>query len=369
VAKLVYFKIEGVPPGWSHVVSPNKKVLKPNEMLIVELKVQPAFDSQVCSDHTFKLTAWTPRGDTLIRYGKADLQLQLRNRSQLTLNTTAIECGLYQASQFSDRTMFAFQHLPGFAIDPVNPPEQCAVVQTQGWTEPPSANTTVVIRYRDPAGNPVYRQVLTDNAGFYEDLYIVVEGGQWQATAFYPGSQCSGSVETNVDFAVPLDQMGDQDGDGLQDTNEVQGDADGDGIPNHLDKDSDNDGILDGDEPPGDADNDGLDNVIDPDSDNDGVIDGEDPIPYEPGKCECSPQSTYWSHASAIIAFIIAVLIYLVAYYRKILWLGLIAIAVMVILAIIGLISCFLLHWKVGLILIIGAASFLMALFRRVTGP
>jgi len=265
--------------------------------------------------------------------------------------------------------MFALQQLPGFAIDSVNPPEQCAVVQTQGWTEPPRANTNVVIRYRDPAGNPVYREALTDNAGFYEDLYMVVEGGQWQATAYYPGSQCLGSVEANVDFDVPLDQTGDQDGDGLPDTDEIQGDADGDGIPNHLDKDSDNDGVIDGNEPAGDADNDGLDNVIDPDSDNDGILDDEDPIPYEPGKCDCTPQSTNWSHILAMLTFILSVAIYLVAYRRKILWLGLIAIAVIFLLAIIGLILCFPLHWKVGLILIIGALALILFLLRRVTGP
>jgi large repetitive protein len=45
----------------------------------------------------------------------------------------------------------------------------------------------------------------------------------------------------------------------------VQGDADGDGLPNHLGRDSDNDGIPDGKELRGDSDQDGLDEVVDPD--------------------------------------------------------------------------------------------------------
>jgi hypothetical protein len=46
----------------------------------------------------------------------------------------------------------------------------------------------------------------------------------------------------------------------------VQGDADGDGLPNFQDRDSDGDGIPDGEERRGDSDLDGLDDVVDPDS-------------------------------------------------------------------------------------------------------
>jgi len=52
-----------------------------------------------------------------------------------------------------------------------------------------------------------------------------------------------------VDVHVPLEETGDQDSDGLSDEDEVQGDADSDGFPYHLDKDSGNEGILDGLEP------------------------------------------------------------------------------------------------------------------------
>ena len=51
------------------------------------------------------------------------------------------------------------------------------------------------------------------------------------------------------------------------------GDADGDGIPDYLDKDSDNDGIPDAAEGKGDPDHDHLPNFIDKDSDNDGISD------------------------------------------------------------------------------------------------
>ena len=82
----------------------------------------------------------------------------------------------------------------------------------------------------------------------------------------------------------------DSDADGINDKEEVEmwfevfegattiPDTDGDGQPNHLDKDSDNDGWPDGkeDAPLDDFDSDGLVSVIDPDSDNDGLDDGLD---------------------------------------------------------------------------------------------
>jgi len=75
---------------------------------------------------------------------------------------------------------------------------------------------------------------------------------------------------------------GDSDLDGINDSLEGSGDADGDGLPNASDPDSDNDGILDRDEAPNfgvciplrDCDGDGRPDTQDPDSDNDFLSDG-----------------------------------------------------------------------------------------------
>ncbi len=65
-------------------------------------------------------------------------------------------------------------------------------------------------------------------------------------------------------------------------------DADGDGIPDHLDPDDDNDGILDVDEgtstgpqpsTPPDNDGDGIVDLLDPDDDNNAVTDDDEPVP------------------------------------------------------------------------------------------
>lgn len=209
---------------------------------------------------------------------------------------------------------------------------------SMGCTQPPRPHETVLVKYQDPAGNPVYRKVVTDEFGCYEDFYAVVEGGAWEVEAFYPGDDCSGPATSPLDgILVPLPTTGDQDGDGVQDDDEVQGDTDGDGIPNPLDQDSDNDGLLDGDEshnpdagadaPPGqnpnDPDNDRLDNIVDPDSDNDGILDGDDPAPYDPapgseaGQCPDSPFGDTLSRWLAFLFLVAALLLALIAYLKE----------------------------------------------------
>jgi len=72
--------------------------------------------------------------------------------------------------------------LLAIVIDPVEPPQQCAVITANGCTVPPRPDETIVLRYKDPAGNPVYHEVTKDEYGCYEDFYVSVEGGDWEAT-------------------------------------------------------------------------------------------------------------------------------------------------------------------------------------------
>ncbi|MFM6934267.1 MAG: Ig-like domain-containing protein, partial [Flavobacteriales bacterium] len=87
----------------------------------------------------------------------------------------------------------------------------------------------------------------------------------------------------------------DDDGDGIDDTNEFVGDTDGDGIPNSLDPDDDGDGIPTVIEGTGDQDGDGIPNYLDSDSDGDGISD-DDEWDYfglgEPGQ-DCDQDGIY----------------------------------------------------------------------------
>ena len=65
----------------------------------------------------------------------------------------------------------------------------------------------------------------------------------------------------------------DSDNDTIPDSVETAADADGDGMANYLDLDADNDSLLDSVEGSGDADSDSIANFLDPDSDGDGILD------------------------------------------------------------------------------------------------
>lgn len=368
--KLIYLQEAGVPPTWSKALSPNKRLLANNESVFGELSVKPPDEAQVCTDHEIRITAWTPQGDTLIRLGGTTVDTNLRNRTQLTQKTQVGGClpPVDLRRGVTSPPISPISPLTNFADNAATQPN-CAVIQALGCTNPPRTNQTIKVRYRDPAGNPVYHDVITDTFGCYEDTYLVIEGGEWETTGYYPGDQCSGPAVINTDINVPIGQTGDQDGDGLPDDDEVQGDADGDGIPNPLDPDSDDDGIPDGDEPQGDTDQDGIDDVIDTDSDNDGIPDGQDPFPYDPGKCEFSPQTTYWSHLLSTVVLVLALILFVVAYWQRNLWLGLVAICLIAITAAVGLIICLSLHLIIGIALLVIAAALLAILLWQIGSP
>lgn len=438
--QLVYFRDEGVPDTWSKSFPTPKRLLAPLETFVGNLIVQPPDDALICTDQNLFVTAWTPQGDTLVQLGGTTVDVQLRDRTELQLTNRLIPCG-HDPKDFPHLTLqpgaFAAAdpvtdpaEAPATAnggstiVDPADvtasstttvaeialpsgprmatriPPVQllkCAVAMTGGCTNPPRPNERIVLEYRDPAGNPIYKEVVTDEFGCFEDFQTFVEGGPWEATAHYPGDDCSAPATATVDLDIPVVQTGDQDHDGVSDEDETQGDDDGDGRPNHLDPDSDNDGrpdgsesgedtdgdglvdqvdpdsdedgVLDGDEPPGDADNDGLDNGVDPDSDNDGIPDGDDPSPYQPGDCDMSAEQAYWWHVVVAALLLIAVLLYLFAYWVKLWRPGIIAIALALSVALIGLYVCYQAHLGLAVVILIVVIVAAALLRYRVATP
>ncbi|MCY1019553.1 NHL repeat-containing protein [Pyxidicoccus sp. MSG2] len=263
--QLVYFRYEGVPGHWKQDFGPTKAVAKPGELLEGHLKFQPDEKDKDCVAHDAHVTAWTPRGDTLVRMGGATVRVPLRRRTTVEIET--VEVVKVSCKEFPAYHLEPDKKTKVYFYDPKKPPETCGLIRVKGYTKPERPGQKFLLRYTDGAGNPVYQTVTTTTGGTFEDYRLTVAGGKWSATAIYPGDgKCSGSTRTKVELEVPLDSKGDQDGDGLPDKNEVQGDADGDGLPNVLDTDSDNDGLPDGKEPPGDDDKDGVDNVVDKDN-------------------------------------------------------------------------------------------------------
>jgi M6 family metalloprotease-like protein len=261
--QLVYFRYEGLPGHWTQDFGPTKAVVAPGELLEGRLKFQPDEKDPDCVEHDAHVTAWTPRGDTLVRLGGATVRVPLRQRT-----TVFLEMGGFPVSckEFPAYHQEPDEKRRVYFYDPQNPPELCGLVHVKGYTKPARPHAPLRVRYADPMGNPVYQTVVTTSDGEFEDYRLTVEGGPWSATVIYPGDgKCTGSGRTRGFYEVPLDYSGDQDRDGLPDKLEVQGDADRDGVPNTLDSDSDDDGIPDGEERPGDDDEDGVDNVVDRD--------------------------------------------------------------------------------------------------------
>ena len=185
-------------------------------------------------------------GDTLIRLGGSQVDVQLRRNQELTLDAGLHKC-------------------PPVTLPPwIENSQVCMALATKGCTVPPQPNAQIEVRYRDPAGNPVYHTVTTDASGCFEDMFVTAEGGEWGVAARLGGDECAAIAVGGATLKVPLPKTGDQDRDGLPDAQEVQGDADKDGIPNHLDPDSDDDGLVDGQEYRGDSDGDGTLDVVDP---------------------------------------------------------------------------------------------------------
>ncbi len=197
--QLFYFRLEGLPEGWTYTFAEGKKRLSAHERYEGSLTVTPPEDAQVCTDHTMYVTSWMPRGNTLVQYGGGTLQVNLRNRTTVTADTRLVRCdreiNLARGNDFQvSDAGYTQKRKP-----------RCFQLVTQGCTNPIRANEEIVIRYEDPDGNPVYRVVTTDEFGCYSDTYVVTEGGEWKVSATYKGDDCSGGSTTGRQpVAVPI---------------------------------------------------------------------------------------------------------------------------------------------------------------------
>lgn len=197
--QLFYFRLEGLPVGWTYNFAENKKRLSAYERYEGSLTVFPPDDAEVCTDHTTYVTSWMPKGNTLVQYGGATLQINLRNRTTLTADTRLARCDRDINIARGNDTQFS-----NVSYAQIQKPK-CFQLVTQGCTNPIKANEEIVIRYEDPDGNPVYRVVTTDEYGCYSDTYVVTEGGEWKVSATYEGDDCSGSTTTGRQpVAVPI---------------------------------------------------------------------------------------------------------------------------------------------------------------------
>lgn len=184
---LFYFRAEDVPQGWTAVLNPEKILLDPDERVEGAATITPPPEAEVCTSHRIQITSWTPRGDTIVPVGGGVVQVDLRKAGNLTYKTSVESCRKVDPK------------LRAMAVAPGGP---CYSIRTQGCTDPPQANQEIIIKYTDPLGQPVYRTVMTDANGCFEDFFVSAQGGTWQVDVEFPGNDCAGPIEPPTQVVV-----------------------------------------------------------------------------------------------------------------------------------------------------------------------
>lgn len=241
-AKRVYYRVDGVPAGWSADLGTTTQVLPAGGQVQHTLKVKPALTAQACRSTPVRVSTWARQGDTLARLGGATLRVDVR-----------------KPVQWVDK--------PRLWTKACDPKQQgpCELINVSAKSSL-AMKQTVVVRFDGESGASHFRTVQTDATGVMTAQLWVGSGGLWTITARSLGNPCQAPASFQTQLWLGLKVLADQDGDGLLDKDELAGDFDKDGLENVLDPDSDGDGVLDGKEQPGDADKDGTPNVIDSDS-------------------------------------------------------------------------------------------------------
>lgn len=251
--KLVYFTAEDIPEDWTWSFDAAKVLIAPGAWHEGQLTLKPNDDAPVCTTRTMQIEGWQQSGNTLIRLGGMNVDVDLRRTQGVKTNVTVDRCPERPNTDGPDRDRkwepngYGLADLKLGVLPPwIRDRKICRVIRPGGCTDPAQPNQTITIRYTGEDGVPVYRQVTTDAVGCYEDFFVTASGGTWETEVTYPGTDCAATATATGTFEIDLPRDPDQDGDGIKDADEQQGDVDGDGIPNHLDPDANGDGIPDG---------------------------------------------------------------------------------------------------------------------------
>lgn len=190
---LFYFRAEGAPADWSVVLTPRKALLNPGEYVAGTVTVQPPEHAEVCTSEWIEVTSWTPRGDTIVPVGGAVVQVDLRNRTLLTLDAGANQCDGNDLEQLFEQVKRA-----GGEVDPERLRKRCGRITATGCTDPPAPHQEIIVKFVRPDGTPEYHTVITDENGCFEDFLVTAVDGNWSVQAEYPGDKCQAPVTTDV---------------------------------------------------------------------------------------------------------------------------------------------------------------------------
>jgi hypothetical protein len=164
----IFFRLDGLPAGWTAVVNPTRPVLNPGEVIEAQVILQPADAAPQCVREAVTLTAYAPRIDTLKPIGAITLAVTTKSPARVRHEGwTDCDCDC-----------------------PGGERRQCRVY-TRGCTDPGISNAAVNILYVAPDGTKTVRTVNTDAEGCFVDfLPTDPAGGRWETTVELPESDC-----------------------------------------------------------------------------------------------------------------------------------------------------------------------------------
>ena len=213
--QLMYFRSDGVPKGWAKSFAPPKVYLGPGETAFAQISVTPPEEAPDCTSYDTQITAWTPRGDTLVKVGGTSLVMNLGKALNVDFEAKVIPC---EGEVLKETIRECCEEYYRYCKE--NPeacredkgecgPSQCpcVMIDVRGCTNPPLKNEEIEIRYRDEDGNPVYHFVITDEYGCFHDYMVATEPGEWEVDVSAGGEDCiaPGDAGTTVVVSIPGD--------------------------------------------------------------------------------------------------------------------------------------------------------------------
>jgi M6 family metalloprotease-like protein len=181
---IVVFKLDGLPPSWSYIMTPERLVIPAKGVGDAQVTIQPHSSSPVCTREEITINAYTPRVDTLKQLGGITLNVGLKNPLEVTGNSRL------QCNRLDDKYQKQLTHAPS-----VTGATACAII-TEGCTDPGIPNAQVAVVYTAPDGSKQVRYVTTDANGCYVDVLPVAGAGLWQTQVVVEETDCREEAKT-----------------------------------------------------------------------------------------------------------------------------------------------------------------------------
>lgn len=170
-----FFRVDGLPAGWTSAVAPQRPVLDPNQTITGQVTITPRDGAAHCTREKVSLSAYAPRVDTLKKVGAVTLAISLKTPAAVTHESWS-DCPC---------------NCPGGSR-----PAQCSIY-TRGCTNPGLPNTQVAVIYTDPNGQTKVKYVTTDAEGCFSDI-VPADGtaGAWVTNVSVPETDCRDDADS-----------------------------------------------------------------------------------------------------------------------------------------------------------------------------